>query len=226
MKNIINEKTRKRVCNIAFGLVVSVSCLFAETTDILKLKEDLRNENALVRLEAVNKAATHLDEELVKVLVEHLRKEVDNHIKCVIIETISIVKSTEVFYALKEQIDSSNNSYVKQVALMGISSFQDEATFEILKDVAIKDKDIQLRKVAVFSLRNFKSTSSVELLDSLIANEKEPKELRILAIKSLSAIGNNRSIEILSKYSRHKDKEISSFAGSQLSEVRKKNTIR
>ncbi|MEO0224001.1 MAG: HEAT repeat domain-containing protein [candidate division WOR-3 bacterium] len=215
---MIFYKVMKKILNILLSVLVLSS--YVVGYDILKLKEDLKNPKASVRLSVIREVAVNLDEELVDVLIEHLQEETDNFVKCEILETISLIKSSDVFNVLKIYT-KDKNEVVRQVAISKVVEFINFDIVDVLNEVITSDNSTQIKKVAIYALKDFKKEKTVKILDEFIKDEKNEKELRLLALTTLAKIGDEKSLEVLKKYSLHKDKEIRDVANKELADFKK-----
>ncbi|MCX7910375.1 MAG: HEAT repeat domain-containing protein [Endomicrobia bacterium] len=176
-------------------------------TNMAEILQDLGSSTAAVRYKAIKYLASSLNDNTIKILVEHLDKEQDNYLKSEIMEIVSFSGSTVALSGIKRQLNNKN-SYIRQLAVMCMGRFPESYVLDDIVNIISNEKDNNVKKSAINMFSNFKSTKAVEVLDKIISDEKENKDIKLLSVNVLGKINIPASRNILSKHRNHKDTEI------------------
>ncbi|NHJ87616.1 MAG: hypothetical protein FK734_19300 [Asgard group archaeon] len=182
-----------------------------EEYNILKRIDELitsfsESTDAAIRFEAIQELRNYGDKaaKAIPYLIESLKNEYDYDVIFLVIEALGSYGS-KAKKAVPELIDLISNYYddeeilpliIESLGKMG-SSARD--AFNPLKDIILNFHDQSIRITAMQSLERIVGSDIVDLLVEVIRNEDDIDLVRVEAIKTITKIGTNEVIELLTK---------------------------
>jgi HEAT repeat protein len=164
----------------------------------------LKNPSRAAAVGAARDIAGMHTEEAARALISYLKTSKDDYMKIQVIEILAVEPSSATTRALIESARNPN-PYVRQAAIRSLGFRTDGESLPELKRVLSQDSDIGVRKFAVQALSIHTSAAAAETADNVLADNRNSRELRVMAARALKKMNTPGARTKLNKYKNDND---------------------
>ena len=191
-------------------------------TAVPALLSVLRDENAAVRLAAVESLGNLSDPRAVDALVQALKTDTDPRVREAAAEALGQIDSPRAVPGLIAALGSEKVSAVRAKIAWALGEIDDARAVEAL-GAAVRDPDAEVRRQVVWALGELESPAAVPLL--IPALKDADVETRKHAAEALGEIASKDAIEALIPVTKDADAEVRKEAVSALGNIEDKRAL-
>ena len=191
-------------------------------TAVPALLSVLKDENAAVRLAAVESLGNLSDPRAVDALVQALKSDTDPRVREAAAEALGNIDSPRAVPGLIAALGSEKVSAVRAKIAWALGEIDDVRAVEALGG-AVRDPDAEVRRQVVWALGELESPAAVPLL--IPALKDADVETRKHAAEALGEIASKDAIEALIPVTKDADAEVRKEAVSALGNIEDKRAL-
>jgi HEAT repeat protein/beta-lactamase regulating signal transducer with metallopeptidase domain len=191
-------------------------------TAVPALLSVLRDENAAVRLAAVESLGNLSDPRAVDALVQALRTDTDPRVREAAAEALGEIDSPRAVPGLIAALGSEKVPAVRAKIAWALGEIDDARAVEALGG-AVRDPDAEVRRQVVWALGELESPAAVPML--IPALKDADVETRKQAAEALGEIGSKDAVEALLPVTKDTDAEVRKEAVSALGNIQDKRAL-
>jgi HEAT repeat protein/beta-lactamase regulating signal transducer with metallopeptidase domain len=191
-------------------------------TAVPALLSVLKDENAAVRLAAVESLGNLSDPRAVDALVQALKTDTDPRVREAAAEALGNIDSPRAVPGLIAALGSEKVSAVRAKIAWALGEIDDARAVEALGG-AVRDPDAEVRRQVVWALGELESPAAVPML--IPALKDADVETRKQAAEALGEIGNKDAVEALIPVTKDADAEVRKEAVGALGNIQDKRAL-
>jgi len=191
-------------------------------TAVPALLSVLKDENAAVRLAAVQSLGSLEDPRAVDALVQALRTDTDARVREAAAEALGEIDSPRAVPGLIAALGSEKVTAVRARIAWALGEIDDARAVEAL-GAAVRDPEAEVRRQVVWALGELESAAAVPML--IPALKDADVETRKQAAQALGEIGSKDAVEALAPVTKDADVEVRKEAVSALGNIEDKRAL-